>query len=56
MNQIDRALEAMIPIPSLDELKGTDERKLLQMIDWLARWTHEIDNELRIRHAADKRA
>ena len=54
MNQIDTALYALIPIPSLDELKAADEHKLLQMIDWIARWTHEIDGELRIRHAAKK--
>lgn len=54
MNQIDRALKALIPIPALDELKATDEQKLLQMIDWLGRWTHEIEGELRARHAAAK--
>lgn len=52
MNQIDRALDALIPIPSLDELKATDEQKLLQMIDWMGRWTHEIDGELKARYAA----
>ncbi len=55
MKQIDTALNALIPIPSLDELKATDQNKLLQMIDWLGRWTHEIDTELRIRRAAETR-
>jgi hypothetical protein len=52
MNQIDRAIEALIPIPAVAELKATDERKLLELGEWLARWTHEIDTELRIRYAA----
>ena len=50
MNQIDRAIDSLIPIPALAELKSTDEQKLLQLIDWLGRWTHEIDGELRARH------
>jgi hypothetical protein len=50
MNQIDRAIDALIPIPALAELKAADEQKLLQLIDWLGRWTQEIDSELRLRH------
>ena len=52
MNQIDTAINALIPIPAVDELKMTDQEKLLQMIDWLSRWTHEIDTELRLRYSA----
>ncbi len=52
MNQIDTALNALIPIPALDELKATDQEKLLQLMDWLGRWSREIDGELRIRHSA----
>lgn len=54
MNQINTALNALIPIPALDELKAADEQKLLELIDWLGRWTHEIDGELKARFAATK--
>ena len=54
MDQIDTALNALIPIPSVGELKAADQDKLLQMIDWLGRWTHEIDTELRLRYHAAK--
>jgi len=52
MNQIDTAINALIPIPALDELKATDEQKLLELFDWLGRWSREIDSELRARHTA----
>ena len=54
--QIETALNALIPIPALDELKATDQAKLLEMIDWLGRWTREIDSELKIRYNSVKKA
>jgi hypothetical protein len=49
MNQIDKAIDALIPIPSMDELQAADEQKLLRALEWVGRWYRELDAELKAR-------
>lgn len=50
MTHIDRAIDALIPIPPVDELKAADEATLLKLNDWLGHWAREVDSELRLRY------
>ena len=49
--RIEEAMTALIPVLSLEELKAANQDQLLQLLDWLGRWFHEIDFELKARYS-----
>ncbi len=42
---LDGALNALIPIPSVADLRAADEKRLLELLDWLGRWSR-LEQEL----------
>jgi hypothetical protein len=50
MSTIDKALAALTPIPT-EHLRSADRKKLLEISEQLARWTREVDTELRLRQS-----